>query len=165
MDNFKEDLRGIIEELKSSAPVGHQDPIDWMKKAVDFAQLCIDKNALAPDLTAIIPMRDRGEFLRSVRSLEAAGGSYNAELEPDIRQSIEFILQTLRLNDKDIPNFAVGTLNYYTSALSQTQRQLLDTIWSHFAQTGNPLPLQKYSGNYWKETTRRGAEGAERKSN
>lgn len=144
MDNFKEDLRGIVEELKNSAPVGNQNPIDWMKKAVDFAQLCIDKNSLSPDLTAIIPMRDRGEFLRAVRFLEAAGGSYNAGLESNIQQSIEFILQTLRLNskDKNIPGFAVCTLNYYTSTLSQPQQQLLDTIWLHFVQTGNPYPFR-----------------------
>lgn len=144
MEDYKEELRLIVEELDAATPSGMQNPSDWMKKAEDFVHLCLTDGNLSSQLTKLIPLREQGGFVRSLQLIKSASGSYNAGLEPGIRESIALIREAMRPEPgiAHPPAFTIGSLSDQAGSLNPTQKQLLDTAWIHFVQTGKPFPFR-----------------------
>ncbi len=144
MNDFIPQVLELARDLQAHAPSANQDPKDWMKKADDFADICMPRGQLAPQLFTGISLRDQGDFVRHIKAIKAAAGSYNSGLRTNIDEGLTFIVKTLgrETQVEAKPVFSVSSIPALASRLSPVQRKLFDEVWNYFVASGKPFPFR-----------------------
>jgi hypothetical protein len=142
--HFLPELLDLAIHLQETAPKTTDDPKDWMRSANHFADVCMDGGRLVPDLAAGIPLASREQFVRAVKAIKAASGSYNAGLRQNIDNGLDVIVKTLRteITVEGHGRFSIRALQQHIERLTPIQKQILDATWNHFRSTGKPLPAR-----------------------
>ena len=94
---FLPELLEFALQLQETAPKGTEDPKGWMRSARHFADVCMEGGRLVPELATAIPLGAQEKFVRSVKAIKAASGSFNAGLRQNIDNGLEIIVNTLRI--------------------------------------------------------------------
>lgn len=142
MDDFIAQLLELARELQETAPTGTQDPREWMRKADDFADICMPGGQLATQLFTGISLNERGDFVRHVKAIKAAAGSYNAGLRGNIDSGLTFIVRVLNreMQVEAKPLFSFASIPELANKLTPIQKRLFDELWNHFVTSGTPFP-------------------------
>ena len=144
---MKDSLDELVEfghRIQEAAPKGSEDPRDWMRAASDFADACMPDGRLSPQLGAAIPIAQQGNFIRQVKAIKAASGSYNVGLRSNIDNGLALILKTLRreVAAESAGTFTISAIPKLANNLTQTQRRLFDEMWNHHLASDKPFPLR-----------------------
>jgi len=115
-----------------------------MGSASHFADVCMEGGRLVPELATAIPLGSQEEFIRAVKAVKAASGSYNAGLRPNIDDGLAIITKTLRkeLAIEGHGRFSIRALQQQAQQFTPIQKQILDATWNHYRSTTKPLPAR-----------------------
>jgi hypothetical protein len=141
---FLPELLDLAIRLQETAPKSTDDAKHWMGSASHFADVCMEVGRLVPELATAIPLASQEKFIRAVRAIKAASGSYNAGLRPNIDNGLEIIVKTLRteLAIEGHGRFSIRALRQCVERLTPIQKQILDATWNYYRSTEKPLPAR-----------------------
>jgi hypothetical protein len=143
-NGYTAQLYELANELQKAAPKGSENPSAWMLRAKDFADACLVDGRLSQQLHAVVQLKERGDFTRHIKTIEAASGMYNTGLQPGINNSLAFIVKALNQKVRLEPkyHFSMASIPELTNKLTSVQKNVFDEVWNFFVVSGNPFPIR-----------------------